>query len=259
VSLLMTSDAILSRLDSLQELCATCVQRLQAGADTDEALHDLRVCLRRLRGGLRLLTKRRERPPLFRRAADVLQQSGVMRDQAVLVSELQSHGEVRAARRRRQRLERTVCDWSSGDMLPSLLSAWADWRRSLTVSQLHAPLRAGRRWRRELARAQARLGAQLQQPAPALHKVRLAIKQWRYQLEAMDPPGAPPHLLALLLQTQDLLGEWHDRQYWLACAETEADLRSCCVRWLHEVAVLEARLAPLLVSLRLSLSAPACK
>lgn len=241
------------QLRLLQGQLAASLPRLpEAGAP--EALHDLRVALRRLRALLRPLARREAIAPLFALARDVLAATGPLRDLDVLAEDLAAHrraGVARALLARRGDSLGTLRDNPAFSRLQALAGGDAP---LLARAALPGRRRLRRRMERRLARDRDALCRRLARVDTDLHEVRIDIKHLRYQLEARGGGGrAERRLLGLLVKAQGALGDWHDRELWIARAGEDATLASSVARWRREHAALAADIAPLLVALRRAL------
>lgn len=250
----MARGRLQKHLALLRQQLDAALQRL-GDADDIEALHELRVILRRLRMLLRPLGRSGPAEVLLAAATALFSQTDALRDDEVLLAELLCHGEEMAVQARRGAQQALRRELAASAELAELLAAWP---RAGAVPLV--PTSARRRHRHRLKR-QLRAGTRkarraacrlLRQEDPDLHAVRLAIKRLRYRLLARK--RTPPHLLALLERAQEVLGEWHDHEVWLLRAQKEADLAGCTERWRHEKRVLEARWQPVREGLRLVLT-----
>lgn len=224
----------------LQVSLYACHARLAQATDA-EALHDLRISLRRLRSLLRPLGKQPACIALRCRAAEVARLTGPLRDLEVLLGHLQEQGMTEAVRRREPSLQRSYAALLRSRHLAALCDAldqWPEqWRQAARESQLEG-LR--RRTRRRLARQQQGLAAALVDPAHDRHRLRLLIKRVRYGAEAYPRLSAlSAASLARLKQAQAALGDWHDLLQWLARAERETDLACCVPGWRRALASAE--------------------
>lgn len=222
---------LVGRLRTLDERLREVAPRVLDSANDDEAVHDLRVVLRRTRTVLEV-----GRPVLGRFYADevrralrsVMQATGALRDDEVLLDLVASlgahHADVRVwldARRRRERRLRNalVRLVGSGELergralLEALLAFRVNPRRDRRLTKFAR--RAVERARREVER---RRGARPDDPA-ALHRLRIAYKRLRYTAETFA--GALPSDLAGLAQPsarfQGRLGDLHDVDVALGC------------------------------------------
>lgn len=252
---LMARGQLQMHLALLRRQLDAALQRL-GDADDIEALHELRVILRRLRMLLRPLDRSGPAEAQLAAATALFCNTNALRDDEVLLVELLAHGEVLAAQGRRDAQRALRRDLVASTGLADLLAAWPQ----AGVVPLVAA--CSRRRHRHRLKRQMRTGTRkarravchlLRQANPDLHAVRLAVKRLRYRLLARK--RTPPHLLVLLELAQEVLGEWHDRDVWLLRAEKEADLAGCTERWRHEKHILEARWQPLREGLGLVLTA----
>lgn len=221
-----------SEVLQLQVALYACRERLQANTD-DEALHDMRVCLRRLRSLLKPLKGAAGSDALQQRAAELGRLSGPLRDLEVLIATLREQGEHAAADRR-------VAERASGDalllgsrQLPALFRALDDWPQELARQQANGELDAlHKKVRRYLRKQRAGLVDALRDAEHDRHRVRLLIKRVRYTAEAYpELSRLSDKQLKLLKKGQAVLGDWHDHLQWLARAEREPDLRLFEASW----------------------------
>ncbi|HET8730512.1 MAG TPA: CHAD domain-containing protein, partial [Moraxellaceae bacterium] len=220
------------QLDALQTTLARRVDEL-VRVPAPDTLHALRVALRRMRTLLRPLAGRKAFSALYEQAGRVLEATGPLRDIEVLIEDLAAHQREHAAYLRQRRLDAGLMELIGRS---ELLDLEAECR----PRPAHAPLIAlpdrealEKRCRKVLERDHCRLLEQLQAPGHDLHRLRLDIKQLRYQLEARMPPAGDRRVRELE-NAQNVLGRWHDRQVWLSCARDESDLQSCVSRWTRE-------------------------
>ncbi|AEF22532.1 CHAD domain-containing protein [Pseudomonas fulva] len=216
----------------LQIALYACRERLQAQTD-DEALHDLRVCLRRLRSLLKPLKGAAGSEASQRRAAELGQLTGPLRDLEVLIATLRASGEHAAADRRlaqRRKGDALVLDSRA---LPALFRALDEWPQELAAQQACGELEdLHKKVRRYLRKQRGKLIEALGDAEHDPHQVRLLIKRVRYTAEAypqLSPLSAAQ--LKLLKKGQAALGDWHDHFQWLATAEREPDLRAFIPAW----------------------------
>src|SRR5205823_4045386 len=182
------------------------VERHEGGLPGAEPIHDMRVAVRRLRAGLRLLGLREMDAPV-KELQDAL---GGVRDLQVQIAWLQRRDPAAAALRRKLlagatgRLEAALSRWRART-LPRLLSA--------NGSAHLSGARVRRILRRRLKRFEERLEAALARLSPsAAHQVRISVKQLRYLFELTKKtlPDPSQRLLAELRPLQTALGELHD-------------------------------------------------
>ncbi|WP_252273031.1 CHAD domain-containing protein [Pseudomonas subflava] len=208
--------------------------RLRLEADTDaEALHDLRVALRRLRSLLAPLRKAIDLGPLYDAARNLAKLTGPARDLEVLAAELERQGFAELARERRAQLRdrhAAVLESVELERLLVLLDAWSEFlREAQREGQLrHFEKIVARRLHKQMARLRDALATE----GFDRHRLRLLIKRVRYACEAY------PQLCSLdkrgretLKHTQSALGDWHDHFQWCRRIAREPDLTPLHTTW----------------------------
>ena len=234
----------------LQITLYACRERLQAQTD-GEALHDLRVCLRRLRSLLKPLKGAAGSEPIQQRAAELGRLSGPLRDLEVLIDKLRQHDEQAAADRRVAERVRGDALLLASRSLPALFRALDEWPQELARQQASGELDdLDKKVKRYLRKQRARLVEALGDSEHDRHRVRLLIKRVRYTAEAypqLSPLSATQ--VRLLKKGQAVLGDWHDHLQWLARAEREPDLQVFEASWRHSM--LEAEQSAEIIQARL--------
>lgn len=215
----------------LRQLCALelRVARWQAQlAEDDEALHQLRIDLRRLRALLRPL---RGLDELAGAARDLGRLSAPLRDRQVLAAELLRRAPGLAEPWQAE--QRDACRWlreapQLARLRQCLAQAPAQWLA------LDGRLRP-RALRDDLDRQWRELGRAARQPGADWHGLRVAIKRLRYGCE-LYPEARPRELgrLGRLRALQALIGDWHDRQRWLQLSEDRPALQALRETWRNE-------------------------
>lgn len=185
------------------------LERQQPALPEEEAVHDARVAVRRLRAALRLLDLRELDAPV-KELQDAL---GRVRDLQLQIGWLAGRddglaaGRARLLRHAQGALDQALARWRR-KTLPLLLEAAAGkFRGKLGGKSVRATLRS------RLARLEERLGPALERPTPPrMHAVRRSVKQIRYLFELGQPafPSLSKGLLADLAPLQQALGELHD-------------------------------------------------
>jgi CHAD domain-containing protein len=209
-----------------------CTARLQAQTD-EEALHDLRIALRRLGSLLRPLRREKLCAALAQAAAALGDASGPLRDLEVLATELDNRGLPHAARLRRAHLAAGYVSLLEGLPLRRLLILLDDWAEDQRQALYHGEWQAQGRAVAKYMRKQGRqLAVALRDPAHDRHRLRLLIKRLRYCCEAW-PQHADLHAAVhkALRDAQSALGDWHDHWQWLQRLQTEPDLAPCADIW----------------------------
>lgn len=242
------ADRLIERFITLEVALLATRSRLAAQTDS-EALHDLRIVVRRLRSLLRPLRGLPGVDTLEEVTAELGRLSSPLRDLDVLVGELRGHGESAAAAAR----ARALLDGSQALLadpalarLQHCLGLWPGLLREAQREGLLAGMSA--KVQHRLRRQQQRLAAALADPAHDRHCLRILVKRLRYAAEVW--PQAPLAGRLELKGAQTALGDWHDRLQWCQRAAEEGDLQGCRTRWQDELAAAEARADAALQSLR---------
>lgn len=237
------NDYLIAHVIEQQVALFSAAERLRASSD-GEALHDLRIAVRRLRS---LLHPTRGMPGIdeLEAALGALGRlSGPLRDLEVLLPVLRAEGLAQAVELRRPALTSGYVALLASPQWERLLLLLDGWPLLWRTAERHGVLeglrgRVGKRLRkqfRELREALAR-------PGHDRHRLRLLIKRTRYALEAYPHVAPlPRQLLAPLKRAQDALGVWHDYEQWLTRSERELDLMPLQPRWnaSHDAAEREA-------------------
>lgn len=199
----------------------------------DEALHDLRIGLRRLRSLLRPIRNLDPVRELDAAAAEVGRLTTPIRDLEVMIIELQRQGLPDLAQPRRQRLEQGYRMVEDSPTMRRLMACLDDWPESFRDAQRAGELRALRDFiRKRLKKQRDLLVAALQDPAYDRHALRILIKRMRYAHEAY-PSLSPisPKAVASLKAVQGALGDWHDHFQWCLKVDAERDLEPLRRPW----------------------------
>ncbi|WP_455824349.1 CHAD domain-containing protein [Pseudomonas graminis] len=233
-------DQLVAQVIGLEVGLLSCQARLAAVTD-DEALHDLRTTVRRLRSLLRPLRGLPGVEQLEAAASAVGQLTTPLRDREVLAAYLHQHNHQEAAQRR-LRLQpaayRQVAQGAELAQLLQILDAFPRFIRACEHQKLLKGLRA--RIEKRLAKQWRNLGEALKDPDHDRHRLRLLIKRVRYAAEAYpELDKLPANALSRLKKAQGALGDWHDCWQWLAQAEQQSDLRPCVAVWQRTMAKAE--------------------
>jgi CHAD domain-containing protein len=229
-------DRLVAQLLSLDVTLMACHARLTAGTDS-EALHDLRITVRRLRSVLGPLRGLPGVEQLELAAKTVGQLTTPLRDREVLAAYLEQRGMAQAARQRSDTLGAAYADVAKSTELQRLFSVLDAFPRFLRASQ-HQDLLHDLRKRIEkrLNKQWKKLHRAMNDPAHDRHRLRLLIKRVRYAAEAypyLDKTSRSHQ--KLLKEAQSALGEWHDHLQWLTQAEEQPDLERCVTAWQQEI------------------------
>lgn len=227
-----------------------CLARLEAGTD-DEALHDLRIAVRRLRSLLRPLRKLPPAAELDRAAQTLGRASSPLRDNEVLLAQLRTRDAANLLPDLPAQLQEGYAALLHGEDLAQLLDALNDWPQALRELQQAGQLKGLRkRLRRRMQRQSAQLREALGEPGHDRHQLRLLIKRLRYADEAYPGLlGGDPRLPAALKAAQSALGDWHDRWQWLARVPRDPALVALQPVWTHEIQAAERTADQALLSL----------
>lgn len=228
-------DHLVAEIIELEVQLFACHERLRAGSD-DEALHDLRITVRRLRSVLRPLRGIPAVEQLEGAARAVGQISTPLRDLEVLAAHLSEQGFEDAARARRDQVPAgyaLLAESTELARLVSMLDAFPRFVRSAQHQSLldsldkHINKRLAKQWR-HLQEAMA-------DPGHDRHRLRLLIKRVRYGADAWPQFGRMGRkTMPRLKAAQTALGDWHDHLQWLIQAERETDLHPCVAAWQTE-------------------------
>lgn len=225
-------DHLVAQLLALEVKLMACHARLAAETDS-EALHDLRITVRRLRSVLRPLRGLPGVEQLEQAAKDLGQLTTPLRDREVLAAWLYGQGMIEAARRRSDSMGEACKQVATSEVLARLFAVLDAFPRFLRASQ-HQNLLRGLRTRIEkrLDKQWKTLDSAMNDPEHDRHRLRLLIKRVRYAAEAYpDLSHTGKNTEARLKAAQSALGDWHDHLQWLAQAEQQHDLAPCVPGW----------------------------
>lgn len=206
--------------------------RLGAGADA-EALHDLRIAVRRLRSLLVPVRAIAGMSPLREAAAQVGRLTTPSRDLEVMAGELASRGYLDAAAARRAKLQAHYARIAQAPALDTLFKALDRWPAAFRACKLGAnPARLTAAVKKSLNKHLRKLHTALEDPAFDRHQLRILVKRTRYLTEAfpqLSPLSAKGS--RALKAVQAALGSWHDHHQWCLMGEVEPDLRPLRPAW----------------------------
>ncbi|WP_259745157.1 CHAD domain-containing protein, partial [Pseudomonas protegens] len=208
-----------------------------------EALHDLRITVRRLRSLLRPLRGLPGVEQLEAAASEVGQLTTPIRDREVLAAYLHQHGLHVAAERRTAQLDGEYSAIAVGPQLAQLFLVLDAFPRFLRASERQGLLRGLRgKIEKRLSKQWKTLGEALRDPAHDRHRLRLLIKRVRYAADAYpELDRLPSQAMKRLKAAQGALGDWHDCWQWLAQAEQQMDLLPCVATWRKTMLKSQAR------------------
>lgn len=227
---------------TLQVRLYACQARMQAPTDS-EALHDLRIAVRRLRSLLRPLRRQPECARLEEAAAALGQASGPLRDLEVLMAELQRQGHLELAGRYADDVRQGYRQLLDGLPLRRLLILLDDWPEECRASVAAGEWRMGeKRVLKYMAKQRDTLAEALRDPAHDRHRLRLLIKRVRYCAEIYPQlVGLPKATAKALRKAQGALGDWHDQLQWLTRVSAEPALAVCAEQWQTRMLQAESR------------------
>ncbi|MDD0843947.1 CHAD domain-containing protein [Pseudomonas sp. Gutcm_11s] len=225
-------DSLVASLITQQVAMLHAGLRLEAGSD-DEALHDLRIGVRRLRSLLTPLRRAADLPPLYEAAAALGTLSAPVRDLEVLAAELEERGYAELASVRREHLADRYAAILDSHELQRLLALLDAWPGELRDAQRDGELRRLKaRIQRHLHKQAKRLASALATPGYDRHRLRLLVKRVRYAAETYPQlSDLSKRSLASLRATQSALGDWHDHFQWCARIAHEPDLEPLRAHW----------------------------
>lgn len=200
--------------------------RLETAADA-EALHDLRIAVRRIRSLLIPVRSLPAMQPLLNAAKAVGQFTTPTRDLEVMAQELESRGLQGPASTRRARLEseqRAIVDHYT---LNALFTALDKWPAAFRASELGGHSQDFKKAvAKTLNKSVDKLHRALQDAEFDRHELRILVKRTRYLTQAFTPLSPlSPKAEKSLKAVQSALGSWHDHHQWCLKAEVEADLQ----------------------------------
>lgn len=229
-------DHVVAQVLAVQVRLLACRERLVANVDS-EALHDLRISLRRLRSLLQPLRGL----PGVEQLEDAAKALGTLttplRDREVLAAHLIGRGHEQAGQRRLQGRAETFASVAASRQLTRVLAIVDNFPLFLRVSDREGLVdELGKRIDKRLRKQWRKLEKALADPAHDRHRLRLLIKRARYGDDAYPQlRHAGKKLQRLLKQAQGDLGDWHDRVQWLLLAREHADLAPFKATWTREL------------------------
>jgi CHAD domain-containing protein len=243
-------DAIIAHVLKLEVELYDARGRLEDRSEP-EALHELRIAVRRLRSLLNPLRGKDVVDALDRAAAAVGQLTTPIRDLEVLAEELRNRGLSEPASRREATLTAHYGEIVRSPVLQQLLVCLEAWPAALRAAKRDGELRRldkllSKRLRKQLVRLQDALADPPHDP----HRIRLLVKRNRYAADAY-PQHSPisAQAASVLKAVQADLGAWHDRYQWCLRASQEPDLEALRQQWQSEAATAMAQAEGLLLAL----------
>jgi CHAD domain-containing protein len=226
------ADRFVAEIVSLQIRLYSACARLEAGTDS-EALHDLRIAVRRIRSLLKPLRSVAEMTALIEAAAEIGRQTTPARDLEVLILELEKRKLPHLAQHRRTRLSTsydTVLNGLPLNRLMATLDAWPAEFRAVELNGGWKDIQS--RIRKALHKQVDKLHLAIADMSFDRHRLRVLVKRTRYLTEAF--PALSPlsrREAKVLKELQSALGKWHDYHQWCQRALVEKDLHSLEPTW----------------------------
>ncbi|WLI13876.1 MULTISPECIES: CHAD domain-containing protein [Pseudomonas] len=204
------------------------------GARTDsEALHDLRINLRRIRSLLRPLREIEGIAPLNEAAAAVGRLTTPARDLEVLIEELEAQGFPKQAHVRKAILQTSYSRIVKARAINQLFFQLDEWPSAFRAAERACELgRIKKTISKRLHKQIEHLKAALADPQFDRHQLRILVKRTRYLNDAFPQLSPLSGEAAASLKTvQSALGSWHDHFQWCLRAKHEKDLQPLAKAW----------------------------
>jgi len=225
-------DAIVAQVLLLETGLQHAYARMEARTDS-EALHDLRINLRRLRSLLRPLRGREEVALVDAAAAEAGKLTTPVRDLEVLIDELERQVLTPQAAARKAILQSSYISILESSTIEQLFSRLDEWPSAFRAAERTGELRRIRKKiAKRLHKQLERLKAALADPQHDPHRLRLLVKRARYATDAY-PEFSPisNEAAASLKAVQSALGAWHDHYQWCLKTGQEEDLKPLQEKW----------------------------
>ncbi|HZJ96267.1 MAG TPA: CHAD domain-containing protein, partial [Oligella sp.] len=201
--------------------------------ENDEALHDYRVIVRRIRSIIGPLRKLPESQPLREAAAAVGRLTTPARDLEVLVAEVERRGYSALADTRRALLQAEYREIVEAPELQHLFDELELWPTEFAKSKLGSDsAKLKRVINKALKRHLSKLQAGVDDIDFDRHRLRILVKRARYINDAF-PTLSPlsKEAATALKKAQSALGGWHDNHQWGLRGQLETDLLPLIEPW----------------------------
>lgn len=207
-------------------------ERLRASTD-DEALHALRIAVRRIRSLLIPVRRLEGVERLKLAAAEVGRLTTPTRDLEVMAKELDARGQHEAAQTRRSRLAEQYQVIARSPVLNELFTALDRWPSTFRASSAGHDDKALRGVvTKSLSRLLDKLHLAVDDKHHDRHELRILVKRARYLTEAFQHLSPlSPRAARSLKKVQGALGSWHDHHQWCLRVQDEPDLRPLESLW----------------------------
>lgn len=228
----MFTDSYVAEIRSLEKALLGAYGRLDEAAD-EEALHDLRIAVRRIRSLITPLRSQPESQALREAAADVGRLTTPTRDLEVLIIELQQRGHHSLAEARQPRLQTEHRQIVAAPELQRLFAALQQWPVAFRTSKLGEDAHALKRIiGKALTRQVDKLHAALKDAEFDRHQLRILVKRTRYLTDAFPQLSPlPTAATKSLKKAQAALGAWHDHFQLGLSTQRESDLQPLALQW----------------------------
>ncbi|WP_090272627.1 CHAD domain-containing protein [Halopseudomonas litoralis] len=242
----MFTDSYVAEIRSLEEALLEAYRRLDDAAD-EEALHDLRIAVRRIRSLITPLRSQPESQALREAAAEVGRLTTPTRDLEVLIGELQQRGHQPLAEARHPRLQIEYQQIIAAQELQQLFAELERWPAAFSASKLGKDSHELKRIiSKALVKQIGKLHAAVNDAEFDRHQLRILVKRTRYLTDAFPKLSPLPAAAAnSLKKAQAALGVWHDHFQWGLTTQRESDLQPLALQWAEasEQELVEAEVA----------------
>lgn len=206
--------------------------RLEARTDS-EALHGLRIAVRRIRSLLRPMRAMSEVVALNNASAEVGRLTTPARDLEVMIQELEDKGFPVQAQLRKTRLASNYTRILKSPALKNLFIQLDEWPSTFRSVEVKGGLKHVQpQIEKALKKQIDRLHAAVDDAGFDRHELRILVKRTRYLTEAFPKLSSLSRKAASSLKAlQSALGSWHDHYQWCQKALIEPDLRPLEKAW----------------------------
>lgn len=218
-------DKFVAEILTLQVALYQSRARLEAKTDS-EALHDLRISVRRIRSLLRPMRSLSEVTALNNAAAEVGRMTTPARDLEVLIEELEDRGFPDQAQFRKAHLDSDYSRILKSPALKNLFIQLDEWPSTFRLAEINGGLKHVQpQIEKALTKQIDRLHAAVDDSESDRHELRILVKRTRYLTEAFPKLSPLSGKAASSLKAlQSALGAWHDHYQWCQKASIESDL-----------------------------------
>jgi CHAD domain-containing protein len=225
-------DKFIAEILALQVVLYHARARLEARTDS-EALHDLRIAVRRIRSLLRPMRTLSGVAALNTAATEVGRLTTPARDLEVMIQELESRGFPGLAQPRKTRLASHYSRILKSPVLKNLFIQLDEWPSAFRSVEVSGGLKHTQpRIEKALKKQIDRLHAAVDDVGFDRHELRILVKRTRYLTEAFPSLSPLSRKAASALKAlQSALGAWHDHYQWCQKALVESDLRALEKVW----------------------------